>query len=157
MGQHPPASDSELPPEDRAFRRDRQIFRGDLIGDGGRGKTQYNLGSDALPHAKDAEDQGAFRRDSAGSSGGFQSPDAVGGHPVPAEFHPGSAAAPTPTEYMRDWLRLRAYCDMAIVGQALGQLQSSTDSKNALMNIAPTCGTMLLPNPRIRPTLSGTP
>jgi hypothetical protein len=41
------------------YRRTDGFFGGDLIGDGRWGKTQYNLGSDALPHAKDDEDQGA--------------------------------------------------------------------------------------------------
>jgi hypothetical protein len=63
IGQHPLASDSELPPENRAFRRDRRIFRGDLIGDGGWGETRYNLRSDAFPYTKDAEDQGAPQED----------------------------------------------------------------------------------------------
>jgi hypothetical protein len=46
---------------------DKWIFRGDLIGDVGRGKTQYNLGSDALPHAKDAEEgKGAPQEDRRG-------------------------------------------------------------------------------------------
>ena len=43
----------------------------------------------------------------------------LGGHPVPAEFHPGSAAAPTPTEYIREPLFLGGFCGMAIVGQAI--------------------------------------
>jgi len=28
------------------------MFSGDLIGDGGGGETQYNLGNDALPNVK---------------------------------------------------------------------------------------------------------
>jgi hypothetical protein len=62
-GQHPLPSSYWLPHRILSFGLDQWIFRGDLIGDGGGGKTQYNVRSDALAHTKDAEDQGAPQED----------------------------------------------------------------------------------------------
>jgi len=59
---------------------------------------------------------GAIRRAFSGSSGGSHSPD-VGGHPMPAVFHPGSAALTPRIEYRQELPLLRGFCDVTILRQ----------------------------------------